>query len=86
MQGQHADGTTVETSEEETTDAGSYRGFSLRCGDCEALAFDWISTGDGGIEVRCAFCGTVAIGAADAELGEEQIERMERLEERRDRI
>lgn len=85
MQG-NADKPTDGTGLKETPGAGTFRGFSFRCGSCEGLAFDWLRDADGGITLRCSFCGTPALEAADAELGESQRDRLERLDERRQRI
>jgi hypothetical protein len=85
MQG-NADATTDETSGKEATDGDTYRGFSLRCGACEALAFDWIRTASGEIVLRCSSCGEPALEAGDAELGDRQRDRLDRLEERRVRV
>ena len=83
MQG-NTDERTIGAEIENTPGVERFRGASFRCGECEALAFDWIRNDDGGITIECTFCGTPALSAADAELGEEQRDRLEQHE--RDRV
>ena len=80
----NADGTTVVTDEDNSPGA-TFRGFSVRC-SCGALAFDWISTEGGGLVLRCSSCDGEILRGSDVEIGEEQLDRLERLEDRRDRI
>ena len=80
------DGRTVEQGGKETCGEETFRGFSLRCGSCEGLAFDWITTDGGRFVIRCSFCADTVLEGQDVELGAEQRARLNRLEERRVRV
>jgi hypothetical protein len=85
MQGSNAGGRKKGEEVEETTGTGTFRGFSVRCG-CGALAFDWITGESGSFVLRCSSCDATVLEASDVTIGEEQLDRLERLEDRRVRV
>lgn len=60
----------------------THRGFSVRC-SCGALAFDWITGESGGLTLKCSSCGERLLEAERVSISDRQLERLERLEDRR---